>query len=138
MICIARNANAFMSAADQSARYRSWWWLILMPVLFACLPISSQAQSATAKLSVTVTVVPSTYIIFLPDGSTKVIVANGHESDSATNLQSPPESAASPTIAADKKSVPLTLPQHAQELPGIPGAPAESQGAKRTHRRVKP
>lgn len=149
MIWIARNANAFMPAwvslvgassvcrlrklfcahcgrsAGESARQRSWCWLTLVPALLACMPISLQAQSATAKLNVTATVVPSAYMIFLPDGSTKVIVANGHESGSAMNLYSRQESTASTKNAADQKSA-------------AANAPAGSQGDKRKQSRMKP
>jgi hypothetical protein len=98
-----------------------------MPALLACIPISLQAQSATGKLSVTLTVVPSARMIFLPDGSTKVIVANGYESGSATKLYGQPESAANADQkpVADQKSTPAN-------------AAAGSQSAKQTRRRVKP
>ncbi len=99
-----------------------------MPALLACMPISLNAQSANANLSVTATVVPSTQVIFLPDGSTKIVVANGSESTLAANLSSPRESAASTASAADQKPAPATLP----------AARAASQGAKGTRRRVKP
>ena len=147
---MARNANVFMpefvplveafsgcglrerfwahcgNSAGESARQLSWWWLTLVPALLACMPVSLPAQSAAAKLSVTITVVPSTYLIFLPDGSTKVIVANGRESGPAMNLYSQPESAVSTTTnALDQKSVPAN-------------APTGSRSAKRTRPRVKP
>jgi hypothetical protein len=142
MIWHARNTNVFTPAfvplvgafsarrlqgsAGENARHHSWrLWLTLIPALLACVPISLQAQSETAKLTVTVTVVPSAHMIFLPDGSTRVIVANGHESGSATNPNSLPENAAGAPNAADRKSIPAN-------------APADSQGAKRTRRRVKP
>lgn len=122
MIWHARNTNASTPA---SVLLAGWWSLILIPALLASLPISLQAQSATAKLTVTVTVVPSTRVIFLPDGSAKVMVANSHESVSAANPNFQPENAAGALSAADRKSMPAN-------------APAGSPSARRTRRRLKP
>ena len=111
----ARNTNA---STPPLVPWAGWWSLTLIPALLACLSIPLQSQSSTAKLTVTVTVVPSAHMIFLPDGSTKVMVANSHESGSAANSNSQPEN-------APRKSMPAN-------------APADSQGARRTRRRVKP
>ena len=84
-------------SAGESARQRSRWWLTLVPVLLACMPISLQTQSTTAKLNVTATVVPSANMIFLPDGSTRVILANSHEVGSEMNWYSRQQSATGAT-----------------------------------------
>ena len=123
MIWRARNTNPPVPAFVPLAGWR--WSLALIPALLVCMPISLLAQSATAKLTVTVSVVPSTHVIFLPDGSTKVMVANSLESGSAANSNFQPESAAEAPNAADRKSMPAN-------------APGDSQRATRTRRRVKP
>jgi hypothetical protein len=115
MIWHARNTNEFTPAFVPLAGWRS---LTLIPALLACLPISLQAQSATAKLTVTVTVVPSAHVIFLPDGFTRVMVANSHESGSAAN--------------------PNFQPENAHRKSKLANAPVDSQSARRTRRRVKP
>jgi hypothetical protein len=102
----ARNTNSSTPALVLLA---GWWSLALIPALLASLPVSLQAQSATAKLTVTVTVVPSTHVIFLPDGSTKVIIANSHESGSAANPNFQPEN-------APRKSMPVNAPADSQRV----------------------